>query len=56
MSLSTRYYKTNDMWQTPTNRPVSEREAELLNEIEMLRWELETLTAKLATITNRVDL
>lgn len=56
MNISSRYYKANDMWQTPTGNKVTEREAELLNEIQMLQWELETLTAKLATITSRVDL
>lgn len=54
--ISARYYKAADMWQTPSGKQATEREAELLNEIQMLRWELETVTAKLATLTHRADL
>lgn len=54
--ISARYYKAADMWQTPSGKQATEQETELLNEIQMLRWELETVTAKLANVLKRVDL
>lgn len=56
MSLSHRYYRVEGIWATPSKRPVTDYEQELLNEIELLRIELDTLNEKLARLLSRADL
>ncbi len=47
---SARWERHNDIWQTPTGRQATDTEQDLLNEIFMLRWELETLATRIASV------
>lgn len=49
------YYRKNGEWVTP-DIEITDRERKLLDEIELLRIELETINAKLATLLTRTDL
>lgn len=44
---SSRWERREDIWQTPSGRQATDIETELLNEIFMLRWELETLATRI---------
>lgn len=49
---SERWRRQNDEWVTPSGKKANDIEHELLNEIFMLRWELETLATRIAKIIN----
>ena len=51
---STRFRKYGDQWLTPSGYSASPRETELLNEIEMLNWELEIIKSKLNQIIEAI--
>ena len=47
---SERWRRQDDDWFTPSGRQANDIERELLNEIFMLRWELETLATQIAKV------
>ena len=51
---STRFQRQGDQWLTPSGYSASDRETDLLNEIEMLNWELEIIKSKLNQIVEGI--